>query len=69
MLQSCIIAATTELTITPTTAMSSNSISIVQTILDNETTILDSTETYNGEHIIYKTLHLLPVSSMICIII
>ena len=60
MLQSCTIAATTEITITSTIAMSSNSISIVQTIPDTETTILDSTETYNGEYI-YKTLHLLPM--------
>ena len=60
MLQSCTIAATTEITITYTTTMSNKSISIVQTIPDNEPTILDSTETYNGEHI-YKTLHLLPM--------
>ena len=59
MLHSCIIVATTEITITSTstTAMSNKSISIIP---NNETTILDSTETYNGEHI-YKTLHLLPM--------
>ena len=62
MLHSCIIVATTEITITSTstTAMSNKSISIVQIIPDNETTIIDSTETYNGEHI-YKTSHLLPM--------
>ena len=48
ILHSCITVATTEVTTISTTTMASSSSSSVQTMSDTET-ILDFTETFNGE--------------------